>query len=67
VFYFFNDFNVIFFSTWLDLIGLFFCWLHFVSFGSFERYVGIAFVGKKDILAFCLAFPLEYEKQAKKS
>jgi len=23
-FIFFNDFNIIFFSTWLDLIGLFF-------------------------------------------
>jgi hypothetical protein len=49
---------MLFFSTWLDLIGLFFCWPHFVSFGSFERYVEIAFVEKKRHFSFLFGFPL---------
>jgi hypothetical protein len=57
-FIFFNDFNIIIFSTWLDLIGLFFCWPYFVSFGSFKRYVGITFVGKKRHFSFLFGFPL---------
>jgi hypothetical protein len=48
MFYFFLMILMLFFIfTWLDLIGLFFCWPHFVSFGSFERYVRIAFVGRE--------------------
>jgi hypothetical protein len=58
-FIFFNDFNVIFFSTLLDLISLFFCWPHFASFDFFERYIGIAFVGKKKHFSFLFDFPLE--------
>jgi len=55
-----------FFLIWVDLIGLFFYWPHFISFGSFERYVGISWE-RKGILVFCLVFSLEYEKQVKKS
>ena len=33
-----------------------FCWSHFVSFVSFEKYIETAFMEKKNILAFYLAF-----------
>jgi hypothetical protein len=56
---------MLFFSTWLDLIDLFFCWPHFVSFGSFESYVGIIFVGKKRHFSILFGFPLRVWKRSK--
>jgi hypothetical protein len=38
-----------------------------MCFGIFARCVGIAFCKRNAKIAFCLAFPLEHEKQAKKS
>jgi len=45
-----------FFFTWLDLIGLFFCRPHFIIFGSFEKYVGMTFVGKKRHFSILFGF-----------
>jgi len=50
---------MLFLSTWLDLIDLFFCWPHFVSFDSFERYVGITFMEKKMHFSILFGFSLE--------
>jgi hypothetical protein len=59
MFYFFNNFDVIFF-TWLDLIDLFFYSPHFINFDSFKNYMEIVFV-KKNILIFYLVLFLKYK------
>jgi hypothetical protein len=62
---FLNKFDVIFFSTWLHLIGLFFYWPYFVGFGSLKRYVGIAFVEEKSHFSILFSFPLGVYKTSK--
>ena len=57
---------MLFFSTWLDLIGLFFCWPHLISFDSFKRYVGITFMEKKRYFSILFGFPFEIWKTNKK-